>query len=79
MAQEQSMETILRIIREIWERDGAIEPSSKSAPAQHTADTLSCEQCGHEMSVLATLARIVDRPMLRIFKCTPCSRIAAIP
>jgi len=76
MAQEQSMETILRIIREIWERDGAIEPSSKSSPV---ADGPSCEQCGSEMSALATLARIVDRPMLRVFKCTPCSRIAALP
>ena len=27
---------------------------------------------------LAKLARNVDRPMLHVFKCTPCSRIAAI-
>ena len=73
------METILRIIREAWESDGAVEPSNKSVPTQHAADAPSCEQCGNEMSALATLARIVDRPMLRVFNCTPCSRIAAIP
>lgn len=78
MAQEQSIETILHMIREIWERDRAIEPSNKPAPAQHNADTPFCDRCGNEMSQLATLARIVDRPMLQVFKCNPCSRITAI-
>ena len=73
------MEAILRTLREIWERDeGAIEPNNKPAAEEHTSDTPSCGQCGNQMSALATLARIVDRPMLHLFKCTPCSRITAI-
>jgi hypothetical protein len=67
MAQKQTMESMLRTIRELSERK------------DDAAQTPDCGQCGFKMSLLATLAQISNRPTLNVFRCVPCSRIASTP
>jgi hypothetical protein len=63
MAHEQTMESILRTITKLSERE------------DDAAQIPDCEQCGYKMSLLATLAQICNRPTLNVFRCVPCSSI----
>jgi hypothetical protein len=64
MAHEQIMESILRTITKLSERE------------DDAAQIPDCEQCGYKMSLLATLAQICDRSTLNVLRCVPCRRVA---
>jgi hypothetical protein len=37
-----------------------------------------CETCRREMTLLATLPRMGNRPCVRVYKCLPCGRIEPV-
>ena len=74
------MASVLRTLRELYERNEKRMDQFQTNPTTHDAALVrNCERCGHQMSLLATMAKIVDRPMLHVFRCLPCGRIASTP
>lgn len=42
------------------------------------ATSPQCEKCGSSMAVVGKLPKIGLRPLLQIYKCTPCRSVVAV-